>query len=820
MDRGERLPRSRRPVTAFAALLAVALVCVPNTAGASPGLTPVRGSAGDFWADVVVGQPDFGEVTPNEVTARRLFNPGGVLVDRSVRPNRLYVYDGGNSRVLGLDHLGHVANGPDAGKPCTSDSDYPGSVCVIEEGRGADLVLGQPDLTRSACNGDGNFQAYPERAPASASSLCTMPVDQLSLLEGGSFANMAVDSAGNLYVPDFDNHRVLRYDSPFIEDTVADDVWGQAEFTGNACNRGRGIGSPDRRSLCLRSPFNQGFVGGVGIDPDGNLWVTDNQDNRVLRFPLDPLTGTPAHRADLVLGQPDFTSWQPGSTPDRMWAPAAVRIDANGTVYVADSLNGRILVFQPPLASGMEATGALGSGFRLPTGLEFDVGGGLWVSDGLNHQLLLFEHGEVAKVLLKDVKDDSGTCGGTYTGDGPNFFSEGDKALVASYNVCDSRGSIGIDADGNVFAAGSSFVQDVWRFPAPLPDPRPGIAHSADARLFPPFQFATHNETGLAGIFSARGVAVAQGQLVVADAGRLLFWNEPPELANGQPANGFVGAPDPRVQFPPPFGRIDADDRGRLWAIRGDRVLVYALPLTTGAQPLAMLTPPLAVLGGGTLSWDGALAIGGLAVDARGSSLWLADPRRHRVFRVRDPLDARMVDVVLGQTSLAGEGCNQGRGPGRPSRESLCHPGAVVLDPKGNVWVSDHALEVEGNHRLLEWDGRLFRGRRDSPRLSVPASRVFGTNGSFEEPSCQDPLCGPFAPAFSARGHMVVGLNGIIGSRFPLLYGDPLANDRPDGALNDFHSMAYAATFDEDDNLYVADLNRDRVFIYFRPFRR
>jgi len=33
---------------------------------------PVRGLAGDLWADVILGQPDFGEVTFNEVTSRRV----------------------------------------------------------------------------------------------------------------------------------------------------------------------------------------------------------------------------------------------------------------------------------------------------------------------------------------------------------------------------------------------------------------------------------------------------------------------------------------------------------------------------------------------------------------------------------------------------------------------------------------------------------------------------------------------------------------------------------------------------------------------------
>lgn len=33
------------------------------------------------------------------------------------------------------------------------------------------------------------------------------------------------------------NHRVLNYNSPFTTDTIADEVWGQADFFGNLCNR-------------------------------------------------------------------------------------------------------------------------------------------------------------------------------------------------------------------------------------------------------------------------------------------------------------------------------------------------------------------------------------------------------------------------------------------------------------------------------------------------------------------------------------------------------------------------------------------------------
>ncbi len=805
---------------ALTLLLVVVIAFVAGVFGATPAApaAPVRGLTGDLWADVIIGKPDFGEIMPNAVTGSRVFNPGGVLVDRSVRPNRVYVYDS-NSRVLGFNHLGVFSGGLNDGQPCTSNSDYSGGVCIIQEGRPADLVLGQPSLDRSACNGDGNLQNYPDRAPAGPDTLCAMPEEQISTTEGGSFANMAVDGAGNLYVPDWVNHRVLRYDSPFTTDTLADAVWGQADFQGNSCNRGRGIDSPDAQSLCFVSPYNEGFVGGVGLDPTGNLWVMDNANNRALRFPYSPALGRPGPTADLVLGQPDFSSATPGLGLDQMRAPAAVRVAPDGRVYIADSqqhdasTDGRVLYFDPPFTNGMAASGQLNYDFRLPAGLEFDINGGLWVSDRINHQLLLFSNTTtVEKVLFKDQPDDGGNCGGNYAGDGPPFTYEGNGADTFDLsNVCDSAGSIGVDSDGNILVSAFSFVQDVWRFPAPIPTPQPDIAHSADARIFKPYQFAELNSTNQGSLFAARGVAVAANQLIVTDQGRMLFWNNPPYLSNGQVADGYTGAPSPRVQSAPAFGRIRQDTQSRLWALRGGTIEVYALPLTTGAAPVKTLVSPLPLLGGGSITWDSDLLLGGIAPVGDGEQVWVADPRRHRVFRIRDTSTAPLVDVVLGQADGLGTACNRGLAR---SRASLCHPGAVALDPDGNLYVSDHALEVEGNHRLLVFDASLFPAAPASPDLGPQASRVIGTGGSFTG-DCVD-LCGPWEPAFSSGGALVVGLNAYIAPRFPQLYRDPQSSEVHE-ALRDFGSMPYAATFDGQDNLYITDLNRGRVLIYYHP---
>ncbi len=761
---------------------------------------PVRGVAGDLWADTVLGQPRFGEMVPNEVTGNRVFNPGGVIIDRSVAPNRMYVYDGGNSRVLGLILT-------------------PTASLV---GRRADLVIGQPGLDGyAACNGDGNYQRYPSRASASASTLCSMPEDQVSPREGGSFANMAVDSSGNLYVPDFDNHRVLFYYSPFETGAVADAVWGQANFTDNQCNEGRGVFNPDEDSLCFRSPFNEGFVGGVGLDSTNNLWVADNQNNRVLRFPYNPSTGRPGSVADLVLGQSNFTIGASGSALNQMHAPAAVRVSSMGSVYVADSLNNRVLIFDPPLTSGMSASRMLGSGLRLPAAIEFDGQGNTWVSDSGNNQLLRFNtSGVVDRVLFKDVPDYSGQCGGNYHGDGPQFYFPGPGIYQDSYNVCDSRGSIGIDSDGNLFVSGSSFVQDVWRFSAPFPTPTVGVAHSADAQVFKPYTIAQVNAVTRKSLGDPRGVATGAGQLIVADGGRILFWNNAPwSLTNGKAAEGVIGPSNFNAELSPAFGQVRVDGQSRLWTMRGDAISVYTLPLTTGATPFYTLSPPIPVKGDGSVSWGSYLDIASIAVTSDGSYLWLADPENHRVIRISTPLISPTVDIVLGQLSVTGNQCNQGRGPSQPSRDSLCYPGNVTFDQNGNLFVSDHALEVQGNHRLLEYDANLFPPSPSSAIFGIQASRVYGTNGSFTGPSCQDALCGPWEPAFNNQGRMVVGLNAYIGSRFPLVYQDPLTNTSPITTVHDYYSMAYATHYDAWGNLYVTDRNRGRVLIYAGSFR-
>ena len=76
------LARNSRP--AFTSLIGKPGIL--NDFAPFPRTKAVRGVAGDLWADVVIGQPDFSQITDDQVVPFKLFNPGGVIVDRSVAP--------------------------------------------------------------------------------------------------------------------------------------------------------------------------------------------------------------------------------------------------------------------------------------------------------------------------------------------------------------------------------------------------------------------------------------------------------------------------------------------------------------------------------------------------------------------------------------------------------------------------------------------------------------------------------------------------------------------------------------------------------------
>jgi len=115
-----------------------------------------------------------------------------------------------------------------------------------------------------------------------------------------------VDKSGNLYVADSGNNRIVRYKTPFQQTgqlLAIDLIIGQKDSNSKAANEG--LATPSAKTLNLSS-----FVIGMTFDGNGNLYVSDAGNNRVLRYPASALGSTASNEpaADMVLGQLDFVT--------------------------------------------------------------------------------------------------------------------------------------------------------------------------------------------------------------------------------------------------------------------------------------------------------------------------------------------------------------------------------------------------------------------------------------------------------------------------------------------------------------------------------
>jgi hypothetical protein len=263
---------------------------------------------GDTTADEVYGQ--FGNFATNPPNNDGLGGSGvpsadnigvfalGVLVDES---GGLFVSDSSNNRVLYF---------------------APGDTTASE-------VYGQfGDFTSGVVNNDGSGQAG------------TPSAESLKFPRG-----LALDDGDGLYVADRENHRVLFFADD--GDAEADRVYGHAgSFTGGVANDD-GTGTTGDPSV---ENFNQ--PPSVALDGDGGLYVADRDNNRVLYFADDGDTS-----ADWVFGQyGSFTTGVAnndgsGASGDpsaqNLNRPQFVMVGADGSLYVSDTGNNRVLVLPP-----------------------------------------------------------------------------------------------------------------------------------------------------------------------------------------------------------------------------------------------------------------------------------------------------------------------------------------------------------------------------------------------------------------------------------------------------------------------------------------
>ncbi|WP_374670794.1 IPTL-CTERM sorting domain-containing protein [Acidovorax temperans] len=244
-------------------------------------------------ADGVLGQADF--TSFNSGTTANRFGTS-FLYGIALAPNgALYVSDGSNRRVLRFDNAAAKANGADA-----------------------DGVLGAANLTTAGAGATPTASNFSSR-----------------------IYGLTVDAAGNLYVSDAGNRRILRFNNAAAKanGAAADGVLGAPDFT----TAGTGTASASTISS---------EVYGIDVLADGALYAADYSYNRVLIYnnPAAKANGAPA---DHVLGQSNFTDSTAALTATGLNSPLGLGYNAQaGYLLIPDYGGGRVVGhYQPTLVA-------------------------------------------------------------------------------------------------------------------------------------------------------------------------------------------------------------------------------------------------------------------------------------------------------------------------------------------------------------------------------------------------------------------------------------------------------------------------------------
>ena len=250
----------------------------------------------------------------------------------------------------------------------------------------------------------------------------------------GATQGVAVDSTGNVFISDVSGGRIQEFSNTgtFIR-TFGSQGSGTGQFNGPA---------------------------GMAIDAAGNVFVVDNGNDRVEVFTN---TGTFVRSFGL-----------PGSGNGRLIYPTNLAIDAAGNVFVTDTGNSRVVEFT---AAGtfIRAFGSAGSGdgqFGLggagsPFGVSIDAVGNVYVGDTRNFRVQEFTNTGTFIQAFGSVGTGDGQFGnGQFGGPSGVVVDASGKVFVSDYNnnrieafispsVVPEPGSLCLFATGVAFALGA-----------------------------------------------------------------------------------------------------------------------------------------------------------------------------------------------------------------------------------------------------------------------------------------------------------------------------------------------------------------------------
>lgn len=522
-------------------------------------------------ADVVIGQPDMISNTANH---------GGIDASTLYRPysmkvttdQKLIVADSSNNRILIYNSI------------------------PTSNGISADVVIGQ--------------NAFNTRGAGASTTALNRPL------------GLNVTSDDKLLISDYNNHRVLIYNSiPTTNGAAADFVIGQPNFTSNTLNNGGISASTLYRPL------------GVETTSDGKLFIADSANNRVLFFNNIPTTNFMA--ADVVIGQPDFTS--SSSTASNLYTPSHIMINQS-KLYITDSSHHRINIYNSiPSTSGVNPNLVVGQ-------------------DSLN--------GIHANKGFIDATTLASPEGVRITDDGRIFISDTtDNRRLLIYNSIPQSNGVGAD-----------------------------IVIGQD-------NFLANEKIVTASRFRPYGIAfTSTGKLIISDKlhHRVLIFNQIP-TTNGVSADVVIGQPDftssesnnggvsAKTLVYPDEIAVSPDDKLFIADQSNNRILIYnTIPNTNFAAADVVICQPDFTTRTASTTASGCRGPRGVEVTKEGKVIiGDMDNRRALIFNQTPTNNGASADVVIGQSDFNTRTLHP------PSHNTLNGPYGIKVASTGQLFIPE-----------------------------------------------------------------------------------------------------------------------------------
>ncbi len=238
---------------------------------------------------------------------------------------------------------------------------------------------------------------------------------------------VAVDSSGNVYFSDSGGDRVRKVDTSGVISTVAGTGMG-----GFSADGGPATEAP------ISTPY------GVALDSSGNLYFSDNLNNRIRKVDTSGVITTVAGT-----GTRGFSGDGGPATSAQIQFVEAIAVDSSGNLYIADSSDDRIRkvdtsgvisTFAGTGTGGFSGDGGQATSAQLndPHGVAVDSSGNVYIADYLNNRIRKVDTSGVITTV-------AGT--GTY-----GFSGDGGQATSAWLRRPEG---VGVDSSGNVYIADS-----------------------------------------------------------------------------------------------------------------------------------------------------------------------------------------------------------------------------------------------------------------------------------------------------------------------------------------------------------------------------